>query len=194
MRGVLPISDGQGGLVLTNPGQTRCSTALVQGQNVLAASLSNSIEDRFSEYIVRGSQPSSDYISAEQASAVEARARDEAIKTYRPLIIIAECSVDIATARKRAQWEATVRAARAVSVTVTVQGWRQGNGDLWPVNALVSVDLPWLRISGEMLITELTYSLDESGTRTEMTLRRKDAFLPEPEQSVKNDPLAAMPA
>jgi prophage tail gpP-like protein len=96
--------------------------------------------------------------------------------------------VDISTARKRAQWEATVRAARAVSVSVTVQGWRQADGTLWPVNGLVQVDLPWLRISGEMLITELTYSLDESGTQTQMTLRRADAYTPEPEKPAEEDP------
>jgi prophage tail gpP-like protein len=188
MRGILPISDGRGGLVLTKPGQTRCTTALVQGQNVKSASLANDITERFRTYIVRGSQPGSDDMSPDQSSAVEARATDAGAAAGRTLIIIAEGSVDIASARKRAQWESTVRAARAVSVSVTVQGWRQGDGTLWPVNGLVQVDLPWLRISGEMLITELTYSLDESGTQTQMTLRRKDAYTPEPEKPVEEDP------
>jgi len=191
MRGVLPISDGVGGLTLTKPGQTRCSTALIQGQNIKAASLTSDISDRFATYIVRGSQPSSDMLDPEQAASVEGRATDGMLKSYRPLIIIAESSVDIAAARKRAQWEATVRAARAATVSVTVQGWRQGNGDLWPVNALVNVDLPWLRVSGEMLISELTHSLDESGgSQTQMTLRRPDAFIPQPAQPEDLDPLA----
>lgn len=189
--GVLPISDGIGGLVLTKPGQARCSTALIQGENVKSASMTSDISDRHSEYIVRGSQASSDTIDPEQAAAVTAKARDALLKTYRPLIILPENSVNIASARKRAQWEATVRAARAVSVSVTVQGWRQGDGTLWPVNALVNVDLPWLRISGEMLISELTHSLDESGgTQTQMTLRRADAFIPEPVQAEDLDPLS----
>jgi prophage tail gpP-like protein len=79
-------------------------------------------------------------------------------------------------------------AAKAVSAQVTVQGWRQGNGELWPVNALVKVDLPWLRLSGEMLITELTHTLNESGTQTHLTLRRKDAFIPKPIMSKGLDP------
>jgi prophage tail gpP-like protein len=188
MRGVLPVSDGKGGLVLTKPGQTRCTTSLVQGQNVKSAGLSNDTTDRFRTYIVRGSQPGSDDLSPDQSSAVEARATDAGASAGRNLIIIAEGSVDISTARKRAQWEATVRAARAVSVSVTVQGWRQADGTLWPVNGLVQVDLPWLRISGKMLITELTYTLDESGTQTQMTLRRKDAYTPEPEKPAEDDP------
>lgn len=188
MRGVLPISDGVGGLVLTKPGQSRCSTALIQGQNVKSASLKNDITERFRAYIVRGSQSGSDYLEPEQSAAVEARAADAGAPAGRTLIIIAESAVDIASARKRAQWEATVRSARAVTVQVTVQGWRQGNGDLWPVNALVNVDLPWLRVSGEMLISELTHTLDESGTQTQMTLRRADAFLPEPEKPAESDP------
>jgi prophage tail gpP-like protein len=64
-RGVLPISDGQGNLVLTKVGQTRCSTALVQGRNVKSASLQNSIIDRFRTYVVRGSQPGSDFLTPE---------------------------------------------------------------------------------------------------------------------------------
>jgi len=39
-----------------------------------------------------------------------------------------------------------------------------------------------------MLITELTYTLDESGTQTQMTLRRKDAYTPEPEKPAEDDP------
>jgi len=189
LRGVLPISDGRGGLVLTKPGQTRCSTALVQGENVKAASLNNDATERFRTYIVRGSQPGTDYLDPEQSAAVEARATDAGATAGRTLIVIAESAVDIASARKRAQWESTVRAAKAVSVSATVQGWRQGDGTLWPVNALVPVYLPWLRISGEMLISELTHSLDESGgTQTQMTLRRADAYLPEPEKPAENDP------
>lgn len=189
--GVLPISDGQGGLVLTKPGQTRCSTALVQGGtvgNVKSASLSNSMIDRYRTYIVRGSQPSTDHVNPEHAAAVEGRASDAGAPANRTLITIAETSVDIDRARRRAEWQATVMAAKAVSAQVTVQGWRQGNGELWPVNALVKVDLPWLRLSGEMLITELTHTLNESGTQTHLTLRRKDAFIPKPIMSKGLDP------
>lgn len=188
MRGVLPVSDGQGGLVLSKPGQTRCSTALEHPGNVKSASLQNSIIDRYRTYIVRGSQNGTDFLEPEQSAAVEARATDAGATAGRTLIVIAESAVDLAAAKKRAQWEATVRAARAVSVQVTVQGWRQGNGELWPVNALVNVDLPWLRLSGDMLISELTHTLDESGTQTQLTLRRPDAFIPEPEKPVDNDP------
>ncbi len=189
-RGVLPISDGKGGLILTKPGQSRCTTALVQGQNIKSARLQNNISDRFSPVIVRGSQPGTDFLEPEQSAAVEARSTDAMIRTYRPLIVIAESAVDIASARKRAQWEATVRAGRAVTAQVTVQGWRQADGNLWPVNSLVSVDIPWLRLSGDMLISELTYSLDESGTQTQLTLRRADAYVPQPEMPADLDPWA----
>jgi prophage tail gpP-like protein len=162
----------------------------VQGKNVKSASLQNSIIDRFRTYIVRGSQPGSDFLTPEQSAAVEGRATDAALKTYRPMVILPDFSVDIATAKKYAAWAATIRAARAVSAQVTVQGWRQGNGELWPVNALVNVDIPWLRLSGDMLISELTHTLDESGTQTTLTLRRPDAFLPKPAVPADADPLA----
>ncbi len=73
-----------------------------------------------------------------------------------------------------------MRAARADSVTATVQGWAMGNGALWPVNALVRVRSPHLRVDGDMLISQAVYSVGEDGTKTTLTLRAPKAFLPEP--------------
>jgi prophage tail gpP-like protein len=92
-----------------------------------------------------------------------------------------EASTTTAYAQKRASWEATVRAARAGRVSVTVQGWTQADGTLWPVNRLVRVRAPRLAIDADLLIAEATYTLSEgAGTRTTLALRRRDAFLPEP--------------
>jgi prophage tail gpP-like protein len=98
--GVLPVSDGQGGLILTRPGKTRCSTALIQGQNVKSASLIDDVSDRFHTYRVRGSQPGSDFLTPEQAAAVEGTAIDAGEPVGRTLIVLPEGSVDIARAKK----------------------------------------------------------------------------------------------
>jgi prophage tail gpP-like protein len=75
-----------------------------------------------------------------------------------------------------------VRAGRAATATIPVQGWRQGDGSLWPVNALVDVHSPRLGLGGQMLITQATYSIDDSGgTTTSLSLKPPRAFLPEPQ-------------
>jgi prophage tail gpP-like protein len=91
----------------------------------------------------------------------------------------AEGNVTPAQAKQRAEWEAIVRAGRAYTASVTVQGWTVG-GRPWPVNALVRLRSPSLEIDSDMLITEATYSLDDGGSRTVLSLKRPDAFMPEP--------------
>ena len=102
-------------------------------------------------------------------------------RTERVLVIRPEHNVTIASATKRAQWEATTRAARSDVVTITVQGWTQADGTLWPVNSLVKVVSPTIAVDGTMLIAQAEYSIDDtSGTTTTLTLKRPDAFKPEP--------------
>lgn len=179
--GLLPVSDGVGGLVLTRAGTTRTKTALVQGENILAASSDFDATGRFSRYHVLGQHQGTDEISGVQAAAIKGSASDANVRrTERVLVVRPEGNVTLAQAKRRAEWEATVRAARGDSVSVTVQGWRQGDGSRWPVNSVVHVQCPAIRVDGDLLITQAVYSLDESGTTTELTLKRPDAFQPEP--------------
>jgi prophage tail gpP-like protein len=180
MAGLLPVADGVGGLVLTRAGETRALTELIEGQNILAASANYDATGRYRNYYVLGQHRGTDEHNGTAATEVKAFAEDENVKRVeRVLLIRPEGNVTVAHAKKRAEWEAIVRASRADAVTITVQGWTQGDGTLWPVNSTVKVLSPLLGINGRMLITEVTYSLDEAGMITRLTLKRPDAFLPE---------------
>jgi prophage tail gpP-like protein len=116
----------------------------------------------------------------EIAAHVRGEALDASVRrTQRVLIVRPEGNATLAQAQRRAQWEAKVRAGRAVSATVTVTGWQQASGAVWPVNALVPVRSPTAGIDGEMLITQATHVRSASGTTTVLSLARPDAFLPE---------------
>jgi len=92
-------------------------------------------------------------------------------------------------AQERANWEATVRAARAGTASVVVQGWTQESGALWPLNVLVPVRSPFLGIDSDMLISGTHITLDDAGgSITEITLARPDAFTPEPFIPKGSDP------
>lgn len=187
LAGLLPISDGQGHLTLTQAGTERCTTNLIEGDNVLSASVSYDDSGRFYRYITLGQSAGTDENAGSAVSAVTGEAFDQGVKqTSRVLIVRPEGGVTRAQAQQRSEWEAIVRYARAATATVRVQGWRQGDGSLWPVNALVSAKIPSLEVGTDrdpvqLLITQATYSISPSaGTITELTLRRQNSFLPEP--------------
>lgn len=186
-RSLLAMPDGKGGIVLVKVGALRATTGLKQGENILQASATFDIKDRFSEYRVLGQQQGTNTVNGEAASAVAATAKDNGVTRYRPLVLTNETQGDAAQAKKRAQWEARVRAARSVTVDVTVQGWRQADGTLWPLNAMVRADIPYLRIEQDLLIAKVDYKLDSGGTTTRLTLRSPDAFLPDPKQKKDKD-------
>lgn len=179
--GVLPVSDGRGGVVLTRAGTARAATALVEGENILGASFDYDSSGRFARYLVTGQRQGTDEDYGEAAAMVQGTARDATVRrAARVLMVRAESGITPELARQRAEWEAKVRAGRAEAGRVTVQGWRQGNGALWPVNALVAMRSPACGVDGELLITEATSRIDSGGTTTELALKRPDAYLPEP--------------
>lgn len=181
LAGLLPVSDGLGGLLLTRTGTARAKTELVQGENVISASIACASAGRFRHYVVLGQHRATDEAYAEHATTVRGTAEDLNVKrSERVLIIRPEAGVTTEHAKKRAQWEATTRAARADSVSVTVQGWTQADDSLWPVNAVTRCRLPFIGVDGDMLITQLVHTLGEDGTLTQISLKRPDAFKPEP--------------
>ena len=181
MAGLLAFSDGNGSLILARPGTSRTTTALIEGKNILTAAADFDSSNRYRTYLVLGQHRGSDALNGANAAHIKSYAEDLTVKrAARTLLIRPESNVTVEQAKKRAQWEAIVRAARGDSVSVTVHGWAQENGTLWPVNALVTLQSPFLGINGQMLISEATYSFDEGGTVTHLTLRRPDAFVPEP--------------
>ena len=74
-----------------------------------------------------------------------------------------------------------MRRARAASFDITVQGWRQASGALWPINALVQVKSTKLAIDlEEMLITQTTFGLSKAGSTTTLKVVLPNSFIPEP--------------
>jgi prophage tail gpP-like protein len=186
--GLLPVSDGQGGLLLTRAGRARASTALVQGENILAASGEYDATGRFYTYKVLGQHKGTDEFSGEPAATVRGSATDLNVRrTSRVLLVRPEGNVTTEQAKQRAAWEATVRAARSGAVSVTVQGWTQGNGALWPINTVVPVRSKMIGVDGDMLICAATYNISDSGSTTQLTLKSPGAFKPEPTVAKSND-------
>jgi prophage tail gpP-like protein len=194
MVGMLPVSDGNGGLMLVRAGADRATTSLAKGTNILKGSAEYDFSKRYREYrVLAANAPKigkkDDKASAKNAAKANAIARrtrgiatDEEVRRIdRVLVLNPEDGANKEYAEARAQWEATTRAAKSETVTVTVHGWAMQDGKLWPVNALASIADDSLGVNGTMLITEVKYMLaGGNGRSTEITLKRPDAFKPEP--------------
>lgn len=184
-KGFLIVTNKLGELEIISPGSVRGSTALVQGVNILTASLTKDIKDRFSLYKVKVQNNFGDV----QAFQTLGMATDAAVPRARTLVLKGETQMDSAHAKKRAQYEAIVRAARGTKVNVQVQGFRQADNSIWEVNQLVRVNAPSIGLeSEELLVTDVSFSLEEgSGSVTTLGLKRKDAFIAVPEVLKKNE-------
>ncbi|WP_368565487.1 phage baseplate assembly protein [Pseudoxanthomonas sp. UTMC 1351] len=174
-RGVLLLSDGIGGLVLGRAGEGAIGTALVEGENLLRGEVRNDASQRYASYILKGQQTGDDEVFGEAASALKATATDAGVTRPRVLLLVSEDEGDQAALQRRAQWEANVRAARALTATVTVQGWRHAHG-LWAPNRTVQLRTPTLGLDRDLLIRDVELICDEQGLRSELTLTPIEAY------------------
>lgn len=179
--GVIVVSDGAGGIMITQSGTDRAE-ALVEGRNIKEAEIDYDATSRFHRYLISSQPPGTDEASGD-AVRVQAETTDvDVLRTNRVLLIRPEKGYDAGGARRRADWEARIRAAKSATGSVTVQGWRQSNGALWAINEISHVKAPRLiGVDGDMLISQVEFSISDSGSITQLHIVRPDAFTPEPQ-------------
>jgi prophage tail gpP-like protein len=190
-RSLVMFPSYEGNVILTKKDTTVASTEIRSGVNLLGGSATYDNSERFSKYIVKG-QAQGDKGTEEQAIGAKGEATDAGIGRNRELLVIAENVVDTNGAVERAKYEADIRAARSVEITLTVLGWRQDNGEFWDVNQLVFIDAGFLGYRGQGLIKRVQYIKEEGGTKAELTVIRPDAFEFNKEFSKEKDPVDQM--
>jgi prophage tail gpP-like protein len=172
-RGLILSSSVDGALVIGQLSNKKISQSLVFGENVKSASGRFTMNNRFSEYRVKGQSSSEGSIDLEQQVQPLAIEYDRGVKRYRPLVVDAEeGEVNLS---KRGRFEASTRLGRGAQITLSVQGWGHDDG-LWEPNVLVRVVNPYFRIDGWFLISQVVYSYGEEGTQCEITVMPKEAF------------------
>jgi len=186
-QGALIYTDRLGRLVLSEAGKNlvRTEDRLETGRNVVEARLNVDYSQRFSRYIVKGQKTSKQNAGLGWGSTTkrvnfEATATDEVIQEnrFRPKLFQAEGTATQKQAQRRADLEASVRAAKSTELTVKTRGWLTRDSELWPVNSLIYVNIPTMGLDERrMMIASVTFrkSLD-AGTQTELKLRREDAY------------------
>lgn len=187
MKALLPITYGDGKLLLTRAGDDNTYDSLEAGVNILSADMLCTNLDRYSLYIVKGQGTGQDTMTLPDFIQPSGQMEDWVVPRYRPLIILSDAVTTNNDCTNRAAWEARVRAGKSRSVTYEVQGFTQSNGKPWPINALVRVNDPYLGITEKMLIHSVEFVYDGStGSVTRLGVIHKEAYSLMPAQKVRD--------
>lgn len=187
-RKLLMYPSYDGNLVFEAEGTRKARAELRQGVNVLSGTARFDNSNRFSKYIVKGQDIGWRGSVEEKAVAPTGEATDAGVTRNRPLIVMAEGTVDDGSSGDRATYEASVRRAKSLEVEVELQGWFQPDGSLWEINEIVFTDIGFLGVRRKMLVKKVVFSKNGSGTTTTLTLILAGAFDFKKEKP-KEDPL-----
>lgn len=181
----LVYDNPDGNLVITRVSDQQAAGGFAEGINVEGARSAFSMLDRFSEYMAV--QQALDMLSDLSGGSLNVitKVADTGVGRRRQRVIVAEnlSAIGIEVTQRRAVWEMNRRIARGAAVTLTTDSWRDAAGALWEPNTLVHVTLPTIKVpDATLLIGEVTYRLDDTGTHADLVLMPPDAFAPEPFQ------------
>jgi prophage tail gpP-like protein len=189
LRGYFPVSDGNGGLLLTQAGTSRCTTKLELGKNIIAANGIDSHRYRFYEYQVIGQDAEAIAEGVGPTPAVQQllmKSHDPNIRQQRITRVNATDAINDAEAQIFADWCKVNRVAQGRRVDITVPGWLDTTKP-WMPNTLVYVDDRFSRLQGWYLIAQVESRLDKQhGKVSVITVTLPGAFTPAPSFELDN--------
>lgn len=203
-RHALVMSDGVGGVVITRTGKTRAPAAITLPGNARGARAKFSHKDRHSETIVRGRQEKAGQTRDDRAApltpgsapaapsgrtetdgsatererrgtAVTGRARDGEISRHRPIVHLSRTQADKQAADDEADWRMRTSRAKSEEANYRLKGFGV-SGRLWRVNEMTFVSDAFTGIERDMLISRVTFTQNEDGCETELTVSSPEAF------------------
>ena len=104
-----------------------------------------------------------------------ARIQNSQVQRNRPMIKVLDKAADSQTAQQRAQWQADRMGGESAKVDAVIQGHRLG-GALVEPNKTVLVKSRFAHIDNEMLIERVTWSMDDGGSKANITLVPPKAY------------------
>ena len=175
--GAYITSEPDGTIVIGRAGSNVVPTGVLSGKagNVLTASRSSDLSQRFSHYTARGQRAGSSTVFGDAARGQAGTAADPRVTRYRPLLFSVDGHADGERLERAAEWRRNTAAGRSLRVSYTVKGWTVGEGpaeQLWRPGQIVRVEDPLLRLTAiDLLLVSTTMTLDVSGgSRTALEL------------------------
>tara|TARA_R100000951_G_scaffold115745_1_gene124890 strand:- start:416 stop:1612 length:1197 start_codon:yes stop_codon:yes gene_type:complete len=196
-RQVIATTDGYGNLVITRGGKggKKYSEKIIHiynkfqsgSNNVLNASRSEVVTNRYNKYIVKSQNNFSGLlaelalISPQQDTNQEGIAIDSEIRKSRVLTIVDEDAGDSQYAKKRAEWEMAIRKSRSFEYTCSVQGFLVDRTQVWEPNVVVSVKDERLNLDEDLIIRDVNFNYNvDDGSVTTLSCTKQDAYQIEP--------------
>lgn len=186
-RGIIPVTNPYGELELITTGDRTSRDKLILGQNILTASVSYDYTNRFSKYKVKGEQSGGgDDWGTKSTTQVYGEATDEVFDSrFRLKTITMDGQGTNKDAQNTAAWEAQIRAGKTGKLTVKLPSWFQSDNTLWEAGTLVYCEVPPLRIKEQLLVNQVQFQQDNSGTICDLELVNADTYTAEPTKNVK---------
>lgn len=188
-RQVLLTSDGDGNMVLTRGIGTLVDQKLInridgKGNNMVGVDFATDHSQRFGRYETESqgnvAAIGSSGGNASPSEIVDGRAfvldQQAGMRTSRRRNVSNESSYPEGDGLDRARWERSLARARSHRYTAKVPSHRDGAGQLWAPNTAISVEDEFYGIQARMLVAGVTYTLDEEGRTSVITLTDRNAF------------------
>lgn len=183
--GMLPKQGGDGLISFGVPGANKIQTSLTtrpkdfpDAMTVKSARIDHDTTQRFGRYECHG-QFIVPWAPGDLRPTVEktlkATAEDPEIGKDRVLILHSRSQATFAQAKTQTQWEASVRAARSLTVTLTVYGWKDLQEGVWSVGDEIEFN------GKPFIISRASFrKSSQSGTTTDLELVPRGAYDQEP--------------
>lgn len=164
---LLLIGKANGGIEIAEGGKRRTNGPLIEGENIVGASAHFDDSNVHSDYKVKGQQV---FGSDKKSLRIVGEAKNERVKRKRPKTLPHETATDKDSAKKRAEHHRDRQEGESKSASVKVQGWRDQGNKLYVPNTLIYVYSPRLRLDMDMLIENVSCSVDSGGSFTTLAL------------------------
>lgn len=177
--GILLTDDEAGNLVIAQAGSGgNAHDTLELGKNILEGKRTQDVSKRFSDYVTLGQAANPTSELPVSANHLKATARDPEVRRARWLVKQESGNASSEILQKKALVIKDVQIGESDTLTYTVQGWRQSNGELWRVNSFVHVVDSLVEEDGTLrkVIQGITYSLGSSGSTVALSLCNKLKF------------------
>jgi prophage tail gpP-like protein len=176
---LLAYEEPDGNLLLTRASTVQAASGFAQGVNVQSASMTFSIDQRYSE-VLGIIQAVDMFKDLGDGGNLQAVVTDPNVPRHRRKIILAEYgdNNNFDVLKKRTKWEVSRRSGRSRMLQLTTDSWRDSAGALWTPNTLVDMVLPSLKLpQAKWLISEVTFKRDgQSGTTADLVIMPPEAF------------------
>ena len=185
--GVLVYETENGDLMISMAGLDNGGSGLALGQNIEAIVCTKSTLGTFSTYnaVLSAYSAGADDEGIPNLPAVTVVATGAAgnANRFRPTYFVSEQSAtDRRFIEKRVNWMASRAYGRSRRVRILVDNWRDASGFPWTpnVNYPVSAALAGIADNTILLLADVTFIRDQTGTHAELGFGPRQGFLPEP--------------